>query len=140
MTALYLESSAVLCWLLGEPQADQVRRKVGTSETVITATLTSVETERSLIRAELREVITQADRQRLRGLFARAVTRWGLVELTDSVRIRAAGRFPVEPVRSLDAIHLASALEATELYEEVNVLSFDHRIVDNLEPLGLKAA
>ena len=140
MTALYLESSAVLCWLLGEPQADQVRRKVEASETVITSTITSVETERLLIRAELREVITQADRQRLRGLFARAVTRWGLVGLTDSVRVRAAARFPVEPVRGLDAIHLASALEATELYEEVSVLSFDQRIVDNLEPLGLRAA
>ena len=137
MAALYLESSAVLSWLLGEQQGARVRRAVDSAEAVVTATLTLVETERALIRAEVQGAISQADLHRLRGLLTRESAKWALLELTKSVRTRASERFPVEPVRSLDAIHLASALEAHELYPDLEVLSFDERILDNLVPLGL---
>ena len=140
MAALYLESSAVLTWLLVEQRAAQVRRAVDSSEAIITATFTQVETERALIRAQVQGVITQADHARLRGLLARESAKWALLEMTRSVRTRASERFPVEPIRSLDAIHLASALEAHELYSDLEVLSFDQRILDNLVPLGLKSA
>ena len=46
----------------------------------------------------------------------------------------------VEPVRSLDAIHLATALEFTKVVATLGVLSFDTRITDNLDPLGLEPA
>ena len=107
------------------------------AEAVVTATLTLVETERALIRAEVQGAISLADLHRLRGLLTRESAKWALLELTKSVRARASERFPVEPVRSLDAIHLASALEAHELYPDLEVLSFDERILDNLVPLGL---
>ena len=140
MAVLYLESSAVLSWLLGEPQAEQVRETAGRAEAVITATLTLVESGRALVRAENQGAITQADCRRLRGLLSRESARWVLMELSEPVRTRASDRFPVEPVRSLDAIHLASALEAQELYADLRVLSFDRRILANLDPLGLIAA
>jgi predicted nucleic acid-binding protein len=137
MAALYLESSAVLSWLLDEPKAEQVRRTVDRSDAILTATLTLVESNRALVRAELQELMSQADRRRLRGLLARESARWALLELTESVRTRSSDRFPVEPVRSLDAIHLATALEGQEAYPDLEVLSFDQRILDNLLPLGL---
>jgi hypothetical protein len=45
--------------------------------------------------------------------------------------------FPCEPVRSLDALHLATALVVRNLSPEVQVLSFDDRIRDNATALGL---
>jgi len=134
---LYLESSAVISWLLGEPDAEKVRHAVDRSATVLTATLTLIESHRALVRLESQGLVTQADRQRLRGLLSRESARWALLELTESVRARASEPFPIEPVRSLDAIHLATALEASALYPDLEVLSFDQRIIDNLIPLGL---
>ena len=44
---------------------------------------------------------------------------------------------PCEPIRSLDALHLATALIVRNLSPEVQVLSFDDRIRDNATALGL---
>lgn len=140
MATLYLESSAVLSWLLDEPQAEQVRHTVDRAETVLTATLTPVESNRALVRLEAQGLMTQGDRRRLRGLLTRECARWALVELTESISTRAGEPFPVEPVRSLDAVHIATALEAQELYPDLEVLSFDQRILDNLVPLGLRSS
>lgn len=137
MKGLYLESSAVLAWLLGEPEAEHVIQAVDQADAVITATLTLVESERTLIRAEQQELITAAGRRRLRALLRTECRRWDLLAFTASIQARASEPFPVEPVRSLDAIHLASALEACELFPELYVLSFDKRIQSNLAPLGL---
>ena len=41
------------------------------------------------------------------------------------------------PVRTFDAIHLATALEFAIVFPEMRMLSADHRIVDNGEALGL---
>ena len=139
MAVLYLESSAVIAWLLDEPNADVVNQAVARSEAVITSTLTMVESNRVLARAELQNLIGQADRRRLRGLLTRVSAKWLLVELTAPIRARAGEFFPVEPVRSLDAIHLSTILEAQELYPDLEVLTFDQRIIDNLVPLGLRS-
>lgn len=111
---------------------------VDRSETVLTATLALVECNRALVRVESQSLMTQGDRHRLRGLLIRECARWALFELTESIGTRAGEPFPVEPVRSLDAVHLATALEAQELYPDLEVLSFDQRILDNLVPLGLR--
>ena len=39
--------------------------------------------------------------------------------------------------RTLDAIHLATALAFTEAFPELGVVSLDRRILDNAESLGL---
>ena len=52
MAALYLESSAVLTWLLGETNARQVRTRVDSASIIVTSVLTLLETDRTLIRAE----------------------------------------------------------------------------------------
>lgn len=46
--------------------------------------------------------------------------------------------FPVEPVRTLDAIHLATALEWHKRIEPVAVLSTDERVRSNARALGLQ--
>ena len=140
MATLYLESSAVLSWLFDEPQAEYVRQAVDRSDTVLTSKLTLVESHRTLVRVVSQGTMSQGDRHRLRGLLTRECARWALVELTKSICARAGEPFPVEPVHSLDAVHIATALEAQELYADLEVLSFDQRIQENLAPLGLRSS
>ena len=49
---------------------------------------------------------------------------------------RSRRSFPHEPIRALDAIHLATALAVRNLAPDVVVLSLDDRIRDNAVSLG----
>ena len=53
---------------------------------------------------------------------------------------RSRRSFPCEPIRALDAIHLATALSVRTLSPDVRVLSFDDRIRDNAASLGFQVA
>ena len=57
--------------------------------------------------------------------------------VTSDVLARAGRAFPVEPVRTLDAIHLATALEFVATYPDLRILSFDERVRSNAEALGI---
>ena len=59
------------------------------------------------------------------------------MSIDESVVTGAAKTFPVEPVRSLDAIHLATALEYKKLYPELIILTTDDRLSRNTSALGL---
>ena len=137
MSTVYVETSAVLAWLLGEPGADDVRSAVDAATRVVTSSLTVTETERALVRAEHGKVVTAGDAQRLRGLLHRAKLAWMTMGLSSEVLTRAGQPFPVEPVRTLDAIHLATALAFTKAYPDLHILTLDHRIANNAQPLGL---
>lgn len=139
MKALYIETSAILCWLLGEPDSKIVMDAVNSCDMILTSVLSIIETERSLIRAEANELITNGERQKLKGIFYKTSKSWMYLEINEAVGKRACMSFPIEPIRSLDAIHLATALEFIQLYPELSILSFDKRIVDNILPLGLQS-
>ncbi len=137
MKTIYLESSAVLRWLLGQAAAPEVRRTVDQADQVLTSVLTMTETERALIRAENEGPLKGGDAQRLRGLLNRAQGSWMRMAISESVLARAARPFPVEPVRTLDAIHLATALEFAAVFPDLKVSSYDRRVRDNAEALGI---
>lgn len=59
-----------------------------------------------------------------------------VIEITSSILERARQDFPVEPVRSLDAIHLATALEWHQI-EDTVVVTYDRRVWDNAVALKL---
>jgi hypothetical protein len=107
------------------------------STRIVTSVLTLLESERAFVRAESSKLIAPADCARLRGMLASASRAWLLMQLSDEVRSRAAQRFPIEPVRTLDAIHLATALVFVRGFPDLRVLSLDTRILDNAEALGL---
>jgi hypothetical protein len=95
-------------------------------------------TERALIHAKTNGLITDADRQLLKGEFIKVNASWNFLEITGAVRKRACMVFPVEPVRSPDAIHLATALELLLVYPDVSILTCNRRIINNMVPPGLK--
>jgi predicted nucleic acid-binding protein len=136
---IYIESSSVLAWLLGESDAEEIRFVIDKAEIVATSVLTLMEAERGLIRAEKAGLLRSADRHKLKGLLMKSADDWARMEITEEVQSKAKEPFFVEPIRTLDAIHLATILEFTEIIPELEVLSRDQRILVNLEPLGLKA-
>ena len=137
MTAIYLDSSAVLAWLLGEPGADWVRNVIDGASMVHTSRLMLVEVERGLARAVHAGRVSEADARRARSLLTAAGHQWAVLALSEPVCARAGQGFPVEPVRAMDALHLASALEAVGLDADLRMLSLDDRVNRNAEALGI---
>lgn len=140
MRAVYVETSALLTWLLGEEDSRKIAQGIDRADRIASSSLTMLEAERGILRAKLEGRISAADRLQLKGLVARTASQWDLMEITTEVRARASEAFPLEPLRTLDAIHLATALEFAKVYPELSVLSSDRRIISNLEPLGLQQA
>ena len=138
MNAIYIESSALLAWLLGETKGFKIASILNREAIIATSSLTLLETERNLIRAEKEGNLLAADRQKLKGLLAKSVAHWTRMEVTEEVQARVKEPFSTEPIRTLDAIHLATILEFVKIFPELTVLSLDQRILANLEPLGLK--
>jgi predicted nucleic acid-binding protein len=137
MKAVYVESSALLTWLLGEPQAQIVISTLNRAQTVMTSVLSIVEIERALNRAEYNRLLNSGQAQKIRGMAERSKTGWILMEISEEVRLRAGRIFPVEPVRTLDAIHLSTALIFMRAFPDLTLLSFDNRILENAQPLGI---
>jgi uncharacterized protein len=135
---LYAESSAVLAWLFGEETGEVVRQILSGAESVMSSDLTLVECERVLIRSEkvggVREV-QAADR---RAALNRAAAHWHLVHLRDEILERARRPFPKEPIRTLDALHLASALVLRSAVSGLALLSLDERIRSNAKEIGFE--
>jgi len=137
MSAVYVETSALLTWLLGEPRSQAVISILNRSGNVVTSVLSLLEVERTLNRAENHRTLTAGQAQILRGMLERSRAGWILMEISEEVRARAGRPFPVEPVRTLDAIHLASALMFMRIFPDLQLLSYDERILKNALPLGI---
>ncbi|MDQ7859282.1 MAG: PIN domain-containing protein [Armatimonadota bacterium] len=125
---LYAETSAVLAWLLGEAAAAEVRHELGAAGEVFTSVLTLVESDRVLIRAQVVDGLAEGDVVDRRRALARAGRHWHLVQLHEEILDRARRPFPGEPVRTLDALHLASALAVRAAVPDVVILSLDDDI------------
>jgi len=134
---VYAESSAVLAWLVGEPAGHLARTTMAEAERVMASGLTAVECARGLSRARSAGRLTPTDELAALRLLDVAESNWDVYQLTDRVLIRARARFPSEPVRTLDALHLATAALLLEALGSLAMLSFDERIRTNARGLGL---
>ena len=140
MAALYVESSAVLAWLFDEPGADRVVAILEGAEQPAASVLTRLEVERTMARHVASGKRSEAEANRLRGRLAREMASWMMVGMREEILERAARPFPIEPLRALDAIHLATALELVKPFPEVQILTLDRRVADNARALGLDLA
>jgi predicted nucleic acid-binding protein len=133
---LYAESSAVLAWLLDEPRSREVLALLADSDAVITSDLTLIECDRVLRRAVVLDEMTEADAADRRAHLAAASARWHVLRMASEVIDRARQSFPGEPIRTLDAIHLASALVARSAIPGAQLLSLDERVRRSGKGLG----
>ena len=134
---LYAESSAVLAWLLDEAKGPAMRKSLAEAESILTSELTLIECDRALHRVAATGAITTgfaADRQ---ARLAAAAEAWTILRLTPAIVARARRPFPEEPIRTLDALHVASALHAGSMLAGLVVLSLDARVRKAARALGL---
>ena len=133
---LYAESSAALAWLLEQEHAELVAKTLAEAEFVIASDLTLIECDRVLIRAVVLDELQESDAVHRQARLNAVSTRWTLLTLDEEIIERARRPFPAEPVRTLDAIHLATALTARKAMSDLAMLSLDDRIRKAADRLG----
>lgn len=133
---LYAESSAVLAWLFGEDRGDEARALLSSAQLVLTSDLTLIECDRVLHRTALLGNMSEVDAARVRVHAGTAAEHWVVFSIEGEVVERARRAFPREPIRTLDAIHLATALAARASVTDLHILSLDERIRGNAFGLG----
>lgn len=130
----YIESSALVAALLeGDVSARASIRGTGRR---VTSAITVAETSRAVLRAHLLGRITEKQQRTALQALQRFVRRCHIMSVTEAILADARRRFPIEPVRTLDAIHLATATALGEPPALVIVVSRDHRVRDNASALG----
>ena len=107
---------------------------------MVTSTLTRLECARALGRRAGEAGVDAAVLRATERFLDETVAGWTLLALNDELLARAARRFPVEPVRTLDALHLATAPEFHAALGSLTMLSLDERIRANAAALGLTVA
>jgi predicted nucleic acid-binding protein len=133
---VYAESSAVLAAVLGEPEGERARRIIAGADSVMTSQLTLVECDRALHRAVALKKLTEADAAERRALVAASASAWTILLIDDEVVARARQPFPAEPIRALDAIHLATALLGRSAVPGLHLMTLDDRIRAAARGLG----
>ena len=136
--SLYAESSAVLTWLLDEDSGATVRNLLSAEPLIIASDLTLIECDRVLRRAVALGELAEADAADRRAHLATVSTHWTLLRIGADVVERARQPFPGAPIRTLDAIHLASLLVARSAIAGLTLLSLDARVRGAAKLLGIE--
>lgn len=91
-----------------------------------------------LHRARALGELSEATAAERRARLLDASAAWHRFPIDEEVVVRARHSFPVEPIRSLDALHLATALSAAATVPGLDLLSLDTRVRDCGAALGLR--
>jgi predicted nucleic acid-binding protein len=130
----YIESSALLAALLERDAA--ALKSVRARGRQVTSALTIAESARAILRARLGARLTGDEERAAVRALRRFERRSFVVAVTDSVLFRVRRPFPVEPIRTLDAVHLATAELLGEPPSLVTIVTRDARVRDNAQALG----
>ena len=104
---------------------------------MIASDLTLIECDRVMIRAVVLNELRESDAIQRQARLNAAAARWTLLAIEEEVIERARRPFPAEPVRTLDALHITSALIARKAVPDLAVLSLDERVRQAADRLGL---
>lgn len=135
---VYAETSAVLAWLLDEPSGSRVAAFLRPPAPVIVSDLTLIECDRALLRLASLRPDSLADTEILRSRLTAVGAGWAIEPIAKPVVERASAPFPDDAIRSLDAIHLATAVVVRSSVGEVDVVSLDERVRANAVALGFR--
>ena len=102
----------------------------------VTSALTFAEARRALVRARVAGRLTRAKERAAILALQTFERRCSVIAVSDAILSRAGRPFPVEPVRTLDAVHLATAEALGEAPQLTTLLTRDRRVRENAEALG----
>ena len=125
--ATYLDSSALVKLAVREPESAALRRYLRRRRPLIASALARTEVARALLPLGPEAVRRGHD----------VLARVGLVRINDRVLDAAGAMLPVE-LRSLDAIHLATAQQLG--VDLARIVTYDDRMAAAAGRLGLKVA
>jgi hypothetical protein len=128
VTAIFLETSALLRMLFDEEGGDLVSERLQNAERTVASRLIRVEAERVLIRLSLDRPRNQAHVLELERELRRLWPKMDFIEVTREICDLAGRIAPRSRLRSLDAIHLATYFRVKELDPDIELLTFDQRI------------
>ena len=133
-----MESSALVAALLEHDTTAIKALPAGVRP--VTSALTFAEAARAIVRARATGRLTalqeQAAIRALRTFKRRCFT----LDVDSAVLARVGRPFPVEPIRTLDAVHLATAELLDEPPQLVTIVTRDARMRVNAEALGYATA
>jgi predicted nucleic acid-binding protein len=125
--ATYLDSSAIVKLVVREPESAALRRYLRHRRPLISSALARTEVARALLLLGP-DVVAQGQE---------VLTRFGLARVNDSVLSAAGSMLPVN-IRSLDAIHLATAQRLGA--DLARIVTYDERMSLAAQTLGLAVA
>lgn len=130
----YVETSALLAVRLeNDAEAREAIRGEGIR---FVSALTLAEAHRRIIRTGATGHLSEPQIRASQVWIRRFGQRCQVVNVTDEILARVRRRFPIEPIRTLDAIHLATIEAIGEDPLQVAVVTRDRRIADNARAMG----
>lgn len=128
MTALYLDTSAVLRAILEAGTTPEIETRIADAKVLVTSRLSLVESARALIRVRGTPGITTTNLADVERELSSLWVRCELWELTPSVCELACHVAPRQALRTLDALHLATFLMARRNIENLELITVDDRL------------
>jgi predicted nucleic acid-binding protein len=129
-----MESSALVAALLEHDTAALKPLPAGTQ--LVTSALTLAEAGRAIIRARATGRLTPEEEQAAVRALRTFERRCFTLDVDRAVLTRVRRLFPIEPLRTLDAMHLATTELLGEAPQVVTIVTRDVRVRDNARALG----
>lgn len=134
----YVESSALVAALLEHDWAALGPLPAETQH--VTSALTLAEAGRAIIRARATGRLTPAEERAAVRALQTFERRCFILDVDRAVLARVRRPFPVEPIRTLDAVHLATTELLGEAPQLVTIVTRDARVRENAHALGYVVA
>lgn len=126
--ALYLDTSVALRATLEQGTTPEIGRRIAVAPALVTSCLSLVESARALLRIRLQGDVPESRLADARRELDTLWNRCELWELTPAVCNLASLLAPDKPLRTLDALHLATFLMARTRIEGLELLTADRRL------------
>ena len=126
--SLYLDTSVVLRAVLEAGTTPEVERKIGEAGLLITSRLAMVESARAVLRARQLGSVSELQLADARREIDAIWSRCEVWELTALICDSASHLAPRKPLRTLDALHLATYLAARRRIEGLELFTVDARL------------
>jgi predicted nucleic acid-binding protein len=121
----YLDASAIAKLVVAEAESDALQRDLALRSGLVSSRLGAVEVQRAARRSRMPRVLQHAE-----DVLAALV----LLELTPAI-LERAGRLAPPELRTLDALHLATAMMLT--LPGLDFITYDGRLADAARAAGL---
>jgi predicted nucleic acid-binding protein len=126
--ALYLDTSVALRATLERGTTPQIEDHIAAAPVLVTSRLALVESARALLRLRVQRGVPESRLADVRRELDALWHRCELWELSPAVCDLAARLVPEQPLRTLDALHLATFLLARGRIEGLELVTADRRL------------